>query len=81
MRTRDLDRERSETLISFADFLASYNATITAGFPKASTALLKAFKNDNTGLFKHANLWSLDQHRKKVMDWLPQHTTLAVSAS
>lgn len=77
MKSRDLDRERSEMLVTLSDFLDSYNKTIPTQFPRASAALLKEFKSMHTSLFKHADLWSLDQHRKKVMDWLPQR--LAVS--
>lgn len=55
--------------ISSADFLASYNKNIPAGFPRASEALLEKFKSENPLFFKHGNFWSLDEHRKKVMDW------------
>jgi len=72
MKTRDFDRERSELLVSLPDFLKSYNKTIPAGFPRASTALLKKFKDSHATLFKHGDLWSLDEHRKKIIDWLPQ---------
>ena len=70
MRLPDLDRERSERSISFSDFLKSYNENLPSEFPRATLALLREFKKKNAALFKNGDLWSLDQHRKKVMDWL-----------
>lgn len=74
MRTPDLDRERSEKKLTLADFLKSYNSNLPEGFPSASTAFLNEFKKTYPSLFKEEGVWSLDQHRKKVMDWLPAHT-------
>ena len=75
MRTPDLDRERSEKKRSLTDFLALYNENLPAAFPKASAILLEEFKNVHTGLFpRRGNVWSLDQHRRKVMDWLRSHS-------
>jgi hypothetical protein len=71
MRTPDLDRERSEKKRSLADFLSLYNENLPDTFPKASTLLLEEFKGAHAGLFpRRGNVWSLDQHRRKVMDWL-----------
>ncbi|PIV86780.1 hypothetical protein COW49_03465 [Candidatus Kaiserbacteria bacterium CG17_big_fil_post_rev_8_21_14_2_50_51_7] len=70
MKLPDLDKARSEKQISSSDFLRSYNDDLPAGFPRASSALLREFKKTHETLFKHTNIWSLDQHRKKVMDWL-----------
>ena len=71
MKLPDVDRLRSEKLLSFGDFLKSYNENLPLQFPRVSLALLREFKKKNEMLFKHDhNLWSLDQHRKKVMDWL-----------
>lgn len=57
--------------VSLSDFLQSYNKTIPASFPKVTALLLKKFREGHVKLFKHGELWSLDQHRKKIMDWLP----------
>ena len=70
MRTPDLDRERSEKTRSLADFLKSYNENLPLAFPRASTTLLKEFRGTHESLFKTNDIWSLDLHRKKVMDWL-----------
>ena len=70
MKLPDLDRIRSEKSLSFGDFLKSYNEGLPTEYPRASLALLREFRKTHTSLFKTDNLWSLDQHRKKVMDWL-----------
>ena len=70
MRLPDLDRERSEKSLSFKDFLKYYNEGLPLQFPRASFALLHEFRKANAALFKRNGSWSLDQHRKKVMDWL-----------
>lgn len=71
MRLPDLDRERSEKLLSLSDFLKSYNEGLPTQFPRASLALLREFRKEHATLFKHSDSWSLDQHRKVVMNWLP----------
>ncbi|MFM2330608.1 MAG: hypothetical protein RLZZ26_115 [Candidatus Parcubacteria bacterium] len=58
--------------VSLADFLKSYNQGLPKGFPRSSTALLKKYKALHPLFFKHGNLWSLDEHRKKILDWIPQ---------
>lgn len=70
MRLPDLDKERSEKSLSFGDFMKSYNEDLPSQFPRASLVLLKEFRKAHLTLFKDGNSWSLDQHRKKVMDWL-----------
>lgn len=61
----------SEIQVTLADFLKLYNQGIPESFPRASAALLKKYKDEHTAFFKHGEMWSLDLHRKKVMDWLP----------
>ncbi|MEK7515506.1 MAG: hypothetical protein AAB555_01030 [Patescibacteria group bacterium] len=70
MRLPDLDKERSERALSFSDFMKSYNDGLPMQFPHVSLALLREFRKLHSTLFKDRNSWSLDQHRKKVMDWL-----------
>jgi len=65
----------SEVRMSLAHFLTSYNKGLPTGFPRSSTALLKKFKDSHPLFFKHGDLWSLDEHRKKILDWLPQNAT------
>ena len=77
MRTPDLDRARSEKNRSLAEFLTLYNENLPIAFPRASTALLEEFRTAHKGLFARNSQWSLDQHRKKVMDWLRSHEALS----
>lgn len=63
----------SEIQIPLSEFLESYNGNIPVGFPRASTATLKEFQGTHATLFKHGNMWSVAQHRKRVIDWLPSH--------
>jgi len=72
---RDAERiKESEKRISIADFLASFNKNMPKGFPLVTPALLKKFQTAHAALFKDGNTtWSLDQHRKKLIDWLPRN--------
>ncbi len=70
MRGPDLDRERSERKHSRGEFLALYNEGLPSGFPRATAALLAEYRRTHIDQFKGEH-WSLDLHRKKVMDWLP----------
>lgn len=74
MKLPDVDRIRSEKLLTFSDFLRAYNEKLPLQFPRVSLALLREFRKTHATLFKNDNLWSLDQHRKKVMDWLTTKT-------
>jgi hypothetical protein len=61
----------SQIQVSLLDFLKSYNKNIPENFPRASADLLRKFKESHPSFFKHGDLWSLDEHRKKIIDWLP----------
>ncbi len=67
----------SETLLSVAEFLHSYNETIPTNFLKASLPLLQKYKEEHASFFKHAEMWSLAEHRKKIMDWLPLNNKMS----
>jgi len=73
MKTPDLDRARSEKQLTLPAFLREYNEDLPSQFPQVSAADLKEFRKVYPALFKDGSAWSLDQHRKKVMDWLPLH--------
>jgi len=73
MKGPDLDRIRSEKSLSRKEFLAAYNADLPAAFPQASDPILKEFSKRYPELFKNGDLWTLDVHRKRLMDWLPAH--------
>jgi len=78
MRAPDINKERSERKLSLADFLESYNDGLPSGFARATLATLKEFQKTHPGMFTDDNTWSLGQHRKKFMDWLPQRTDLLI---
>jgi hypothetical protein len=70
MKAPDLDKQRSEETHTLEEFLALYNENLPASFPQASDALLKEFRATHASFFKTPSTWSLDAHRKRVMDWL-----------
>jgi len=73
MKTPDLEKERSEKKLTIGDFLKTYNDDLPTEFPRASIPSLKEFRETFPGFFKRDETWSLEQHRKKFMDWLPQY--------
>ena len=73
MKPLDPIKERGEKKLSPNDFIIFYNENLPLKFPRASKPFLREFKKTYPKLFKENNAWSLDQHRKKFMDWLPQH--------
>lgn len=74
MSKYEKDFKLNELRTTSSEFLASYNKNMPAGFPRVSLILLKKFKEAHPMLFKNDDLWSLDQHRKKLIDWLPRNT-------
>lgn len=66
--------KENPVLIPVSEFLESYNKNMPAGWPRVTSALLQKFRDAHTALFTHGDLWSLDQHRKKLMDWLPRNS-------
>jgi hypothetical protein len=63
--------------ISIVEFLDFYNKNLPVDFPRASMPLLKKFQETHTQLFKNGDRWSLDLHRKKVIEWLPRNNKLS----
>ena len=53
-----------------AIFIENYNKSIPQGFPQATGEALSKFQVAYPGLFKKADMWSIDKHRKRLMDWL-----------
>lgn len=72
MRGPDLDRERCEEARTLDGFLAAYHEGLPPEFPRVSRAALVRFAGTHPELFRSGS-WSLDQHRKRVMDWLPSY--------
>ena len=65
--------KKSQEKVPLLAFLQSYNDNMPKSFPRASAALLERFKEEHLALFKQGDLWSLDIHRKKLIDWLPRN--------
>ncbi len=65
-----------EVELSSLEFIKYYNQNVPAGFPLVSRKLLERFQASHASLFKKGDLWTIDQHRKKIMDWLPLNYTL-----
>jgi len=61
-----------EDQISLKEFLVSFNKNMPATFMQVTEADLLRFKLAHEALFKNGDSWSLDQHRKKIIDWLPR---------
>lgn len=70
MRGPDVDKIRSEKPHTLAEFLRLYNENLPESFPRVSAALLEEFRTTHASIFKSSGAWSLELHRKKVMDWL-----------
>ena len=68
---KNRDLEVNQTRTTLAVFVEMYNKSIPEGFPRVSIAALKEFQALHPILFKNGDEWSIDKHRKKVMDWLP----------
>ena len=62
--------EPNQMQVPLTVFLRDYNKNIPKGFPLATAAALKEYQTTHQALFKHNDMWSIDQHRKRVMDWL-----------
>lgn len=73
MSSQLLDKNPEDSKLSLTDFQKTYNDGIPEDFPRASAKFLEEFKTTYPALFKGDDTWSLELHRKKFMDWLPQH--------
>lgn len=52
------------------DFMQYYNLHLPVNFPKASLAALEEFRKTHLTLFGTKITWSIEKHRKRLMDWL-----------
>lgn len=72
------DRKNSEPDLNFVgvktkDFVQYYNENVPEAFPRASLQTLLKFQDAYPGLFSESKEWTIDKHRKKLMDWLSSH--------
>ena len=54
-------------------FMQYYNQNIPEIFPRATLKALEKFRVTYPGLFKESDDWTIDRHRKKLMDWLTSY--------
>ncbi|OHA92022.1 MAG: hypothetical protein A3J09_00800 [Candidatus Zambryskibacteria bacterium RIFCSPLOWO2_02_FULL_51_21] len=62
-----------ERPLTNAEFLESYNKNMPEGYPRVTLSQLERFKEVHASLFKNKGVWTLDHHRKRMIDWLPQN--------
>lgn len=62
-----------EAVLTSDEFVESFNKNMPKGYPLVSSEILQKFKECHANLFKTGGGWSLDQHRKRMIDWLPQN--------
>lgn len=62
-----------DTPMTEGEFIDSFNKNMPEGYPKVTIDILKRFKEAHLSMFKGKGMWSLDQHRKRMIDWLPQN--------
>jgi hypothetical protein len=65
----------NEIALTINEFLLSFNKNMPSNYPSVTTAQLLKFKAEHASLFKNGGEWSLDQHRKRMIDWLPQNNS------
>jgi hypothetical protein len=70
---RNINAEFNETFTTISVFMDYYNQNIPASYPHATRESLEAFRKANPGLFGEGKKWSIDKHRKRLMDWLPSY--------
>lgn len=54
-------------------FVDYYNENIPDAFPRATLKALLKFQEKFPALFKGKGDWTIEKHRKKLMDWLASY--------
>ena len=75
MKRKSFESEANIAKTAMEPFIVAYNKTIPVGFPRATPEALEQFRVTHTILFKGKSGWSVDKHRKRVMDWLSSYQT------
>jgi hypothetical protein len=76
IRKKPNDLEINQVATTLPIFMDSYNKSIPESYPHASLKTLKQFQVSHPVLFKRGDEWSIDKHRKKLMDWLPSYSEI-----
>ena len=70
MKRKNDPLEKNLLSTSPVEFIENYNKSIPQGFPQVTSETLRQFQIAYPALFKKADMWSIDKHRKRLMDWL-----------
>ena len=76
-RYKKEESDINQKQVPMVSFLEAYNQNIPSSFPRASVEILKKFQSTHASLFKHGDKWSIDLHRKKIIDWLSVYRDIA----
>lgn len=63
----------NEVPLSATEFKESFNQNMPAGYPHVTLEIMDKFRFAHPNLFKKPNVWTLDLHRKRMIEWLPQN--------
>ena len=72
-KSKKIEPDANTVKTSTADFVDYYNQTTPERFPRASFQLLDKFRATHSSLFNGSDDWTIEKHRKKLMDWLSSH--------
>lgn len=74
-KVKNTDPDPSTIKTTISDFIQYYNQNLPKTFPKASFESLEKFRATHAGLFDGSSEeWTIEKHRKKVMDWLSSYS-------
>jgi len=59
--------------LSLAEFINYYNKNTPVAMPRATKEALLAFQVSHPTIFEKSGLWTIDKHRRRVMDWLSSY--------
>ncbi len=59
--------------MSLDEFKTYYNENTPLAMPRATKESLLEFQVTHDSLFEKSGLWTIDKHRRRVMDWLPSY--------
>ena len=77
MRRKDDELKLNQNATTLVVFMESYNKSLPSNFSPVSAKELKEFQASCPPLFKNKDEWSIDKHRKRLMDWLPSHRRIS----
>ncbi|MFA6475983.1 MAG: hypothetical protein WCV68_01055 [Candidatus Paceibacterota bacterium] len=67
------EQEKNFVETSLEAFVLYYNQNIPESHPRATVAALEQFQATHAVLFDDKKTWTIDKHRRRLMDWLPSY--------